>query len=747
MTYSTHTMRPSNILHFNTFAMSTRFRFWLRAALFAAVHLAFANYHAAFAQDRPNSVPTTTAKDSIKTAQPDAQTTPIPTEIPNPYIRYGIYGHGSYNQHQPGFKDLVPSLSQVNYAPVTTITGANGLLFSAGGLFELPIAGPFGVSLRAGYSRFGATFKAQEMVDAAFDNMPFKLLVGYQAEAQLAALDAQLLLWLRPLRYLSIYVGGTAGYMIQRSLRQYEQSLDPNFTFKDPSGNATDIRDEVTGNIPTFRPVPLWLTGGISYEIPLNPTGTIMLAPEVFYSLQLPTVALFSLLNDPNRTWRMNSLRAGLSLRISPNPTIYDEAEVKRLQEQEQPPTKTQDPVATNDRPRTNQPPTIKLSSVVGVNADGTETPNPTIRIEEITAAKSRPILSTVFFDENFGSIPQRYRLIPAAERPRFKIESLAQLGDLDTYYHLLNIIGQRMATKPKARLTLTGMADAIMEKNNKTLALSRAEEVKKYLVSTWGITASRISVLSRTTFQTNRDDTHEMEENRRVDITTDTPEIMDELRFDYRGKVVTPPVIRARFDIDAPAGLQAWKLDVTQDETPLKSVRGGETYPKTFEWNLANAPLDSLPQSTQEIALRIEATDRNSKTARSPFTAIPVEMLGAAKSKTTRSEIYHIYSTMQGVSAYSSGDASVQRQIVTIMRKGVKPGSKVAITGYVDARLSTDNAKALTEQQAQNVANQCNLPDMIIAGGGVGSFYNNTLPEGRLYNRFVQVEIKTVAK
>jgi hypothetical protein len=88
-----------------------------------------------------------------------------------------------------------------------------------------------------------------------------------------------------------------------------------------------------------------------------------------------------------------------------------------------------------------------------------------------------------------------------------------------------------------------------------------------------------------------------------------------------------------------------------------------------------------------------------------------------------------------------------VQRQIVTIMRKGVKPGSKVAITGYVDARLSTDNAKALTEQQAQNVANQCNLPDMIIAGGGVGSFYNNTLPEGRLYNRFVQVEIKTVAK
>jgi len=125
----------------------------------------------------------------------------------------------------------------------------------------------------------------------------------------------------------------------------------------------------------------------------------------------------------------------------------------------------------------------------------------------------------------------------------------------------------------------------------------------------------------------------------------------------------------------------------------------------------------------------------------------LPVEMVSAAKSKGTRTEIYHVYSTMQGVSAYSSADASVQRQLLTIMRKGIKPGSKVAITGYVDARLSTDNARALTEQQAQNVANQLNLPDIINAGGGVASFYNNTLPEGRLYNRFVQVEIKTAIK
>ena len=720
--------------------MSTQFRFWLVTALVVVAHLTIARFDAALAQDRPNSLPTTT-KDSVRTTPTGTQQPAASPDLPNPYIRYGVYAQGSYNQHQPNFQDLVTTPFGVKYSPVTSITGVNGLLFSAGGLFELPIAGPFGIALRAGYSSFGATFRSQETVRASINNQPFDLPVGYFAETQLGTLDGQLLLWLRPLRYLSLYVGGTAGYAIQRKVRQYEQILDPNYTW----GDGNTIRAEFNQDIPNFRTVPLWLTGGISYEIPLNQQGTILLAPEVFYSFQLPTVTLFSLLNDPNRTWRVNSIRAGISLRFSPNPTIFDEAEVKRQQEQQQ--TKQPEVIATNTKPSSNKPPVVKLYSVVGVTPDGAETPNPIIRIEEVLASKSRPLIGSIFFGENFATIPDRYQLINAADRSRFKVESLALQSDLDTYYHLLNIIGQRMATKPKAKLTITGMSDAIIEKNNKTLALSRAEEVKKYLVSVWGITASRISALTRTTFQVNRDDTHEAEENRRVEITSDTPEILEELRFEYRGKVVTPPVVKARFDIEAEAGLQAWKLEIAQDDNPLKTVRGGEAYPKTFEWNLASAPLDSLPQTAQEISLRIEATDRNSRTARSPLTALPVEMVSAAKSKGTRTEIYHVYSSMQGVSAYSSADASVQRQLLTIMRKGIKPGSKVAITGYVDARLSTDNARALTEQQAQNVANQLNLPDIINAGGGVASFYNNTLPEGRLYNRFVQVEIKTAIK
>jgi outer membrane protein OmpA-like peptidoglycan-associated protein len=332
----------------------------------------------------------------------------------------------------------------------------------------------------------------------------------------------------------------------------------------------------------------------------------------------------------------------------------------------------------------------------------------------------------------------------------------MAASSELETYYHVLNIIGQRMNTKAKAKLTLVGMADALGEKNNKQLAQTRAEQVKKYLTDVWGITASRITLQTRTATQSGND-VLEAEESRRVDILADTPEVLDEMRFDYRGKVVTPPTVRMKFDIDAPAGLQAWKLEALQDGMPLKTVRGGDRYPSSYEWNLASAPLDSLPQNAREITFRVEATDNNGRVARSLVQTVPVEIqAGSGKkpsgttpntSSNVKTDIYTVYSTVRGENAFSSADASVQRQLLNIMRKGIKPNSKLMISGYTDARTPADKAREITEQEAQNVANQLNLQDVMITAGGISSLHDNSLPEGRFYNRFVQVEIRNIVK
>jgi outer membrane protein OmpA-like peptidoglycan-associated protein len=713
--------------------MNTQF---LRIAMFLV--LAHAAFQATFAQESPSSLPSRGGRDTTRQTPMTVQA----VEIPNPYIRFGAYGAAAYNQHTIGFKELVPSCCPQNFPNV------NVLSFTAGALLEVPIAGPFGVAVRAGFTPLNANFRTQSTIRGAIGGDPRDIPISFNLETSLSLIEGQLLLWVRPLQRLSLYVGAQSGFFWQRSFYQYEQLLDPTILYT----NGTDRQFESRGDIATR--LPLWLTGGLSYEIPLNATGTVMLAPEVSYSLQLPNIATFNLLSDNTKPWRIASIRGGLSLRFSPNKTVFEESEIRRMEEQ-RPREQENKPVAQNQnqnqtqRPSSNQLPVVKVYPIVGVNADGSEMLNPTLRIEDVSASKSRYILPSVFFDEKNAALPNRYQQLTAADKTRFKPESLTQVSELETYYHVLNLIGQRMTIKTKAKLTLTGSADALGEKNNKQLAQTRAEQVKKYLSDVWGITGSRILIQTRPSSQTSND-VLEAEENRRVDIITDTPEVLDEMRFDYKGKVVTPPMVRVKFDIDAPAGLQNWKLEANQDGTTLKTVRGGTRYPSSYEWNLASAPLDSLPQTAREITLRVEATDNNSKTARSPVASLPVEMLSgsaASKKAAVRTDIYTVYSSMRGEPAFSNADASVQRQLLNIMRKGIKPGAKLAITGFTDARTPAENARAATEQAAQNVAYQLNLQDSMANAGGISSLHDNSLPEGRFYNRFVQVEIRNVVK
>lgn len=697
------------------------------------------------AQGGASSLPSRGGRDTSRTI-----TAAQPFERPNPYIRFGAYGLAAYNQHSVGFKELVPSCCPQNFPNVNVIG------FTAGGLAEIPIAGPFGVSLRAGFTPLNANFRTETTIPSSLgSNVPRDVPISFNLETNLTLIEGQVLLWVRPLQRLSLYVGGQSGFFFRRSYYQYEQILDPSIEYI-VNGQPTDKLFEQRGDIQTR--LPLWLTGGLSYEIPLNATGTVLLAPEVSYSLQLPNIATFNLLQDNTKPWRIASIRGGLSLRFSPNPTIYEESEIRRNEEQRGTQSGSQEqrrePVAQNREANSGQPPVVKLYPSVGIGTDGAETVNPTIKIEDVSATKSRYILPAVFFDEKNAAFPSRYKQLTPADKARFKPESLAAASELETYYHVLNIIGQRMNTKTKAKLTLVGMADALGEKNNKQLAQTRAEQVKKYLTDVWGITASRITLQTRTATQASND-VLEAEESRRVDVLTDTPDVLDEMRFDYRGKVVTPPTVRMKFDIDAPGGLQSWKLEVLQDGTPLKTVRGGDRYPSSYEWNLATAPLDSLPQNAREITLRVEATDNNSKVARSPVQTIPVEIQAGGKKPSNTSnaaanvktDIYTVYSTVRGENAFSSADASVQRQLLNIMRKGIKPNSKLMIAGYTDARTPSDKAREITEQAAQNVANQLNLQDVMVSPGGISSLHDNSLPEGRFYNRFVQVEIRNIVK
>src|SRR5437016_1332874 len=85
--------------------------------------------------------------------------------------------------------------------------------------------------------------------------------------------------------------------------------------------------------------------------------------------------------------------------------------------------------------------------TATGRDEEGNEQPLRQLRIEEYLGARMTPLLNYVFFDENASELPVRYAHIDEGNTDTFTIEHIHSHSKLSTYYHLLNIIGERLST------------------------------------------------------------------------------------------------------------------------------------------------------------------------------------------------------------------------------------------------------------------------------------------------------------
>jgi outer membrane protein OmpA-like peptidoglycan-associated protein len=113
------------------------------------------------------------------------------------------------------------------------------------------------------------------------------------------------------------------------------------------------------------------------------------------------------------------------------------------------------------------------------------------------------PVRNYVFFDLGSTEISDRYVLLTKDQVKDFKEDRMEVFTpkrlsgrsqrQMTVYYNVLNILGDRMGRNPSANVRLTG---ASMEGLADGKAM--AESVKRYLVSVFGIDASRISTEGR---------------------------------------------------------------------------------------------------------------------------------------------------------------------------------------------------------------------------------------------------------
>ncbi|MBC8143930.1 MAG: OmpA family protein, partial [bacterium] len=186
------------------------------------------------------------------------------------------------------------------------------------------------------------------------------------------------------------------------------------------------------------------------------------------------------------------------------------------------------------------------------------------VRVDEYDSLEALPLLNQVFFAEGSDAIPTRYNQLGVDATRSFTLSQLDGSA-LDVYYDLLNIIGLRMKQTPSATLAITGHRNG-RESDNR-LSRRRADEIRRYLVESWGIAARRFRVSGAGLPSSPARETavEGFEENARAHIVPSDPNITAPVIRRHVQRVATPPSLIFYPRADAEAGLAKWRLEVLE--------------------------------------------------------------------------------------------------------------------------------------------------------------------------------------
>lgn len=705
--------------------------------------------------------------------------------LPKP-VSFGGFAAVNINQHAASFNSL-PGVPILLFNGVTSpqalllknqvlFGDATGVGFTIGGLADIPILDVLNLSLRVSYATHNANLQATEdlrrvgFLNARGDSVAFFTGTGrFTLTPNLGTVGIEPLLAWSPLESvpnLRIYGGARIGFMIQSSFTQVEQLVDP--ASNAVWNNGSIERNNIPGQaIPSLQPLNVTLTGGLGYDIPI---GRFMLAPEAFYSYSLtPFVSGIS--------WNANTIRGGFSLRYIPEPPPPPKEEA--------PPKKDPEPIAANTPPDTTsqqpkkedpppepprefkRPPVFKHAdenkkgslnasiSAFMVDSTGVEVPLVRLKVEQFFAWQMYPLMNYIFFEQNSPSVPERYRLFKTPEETKtFSEQDFHNVNMLRVYYDVLNIIGNRLRNLPNAKIQLVGCNNNVgLEASNIPLSYRRADEIRRYLIDIWGVDSSRVQLQARNLPEkpTKSRDSLGIEENRRVEIYSDVWDVLKPVLVNDTINIPEPPTIRFRMNIKADDGVAKSTLNVKQGERSLKlfSVSGRPDstldWSPIIDWNTI-ADQSSAPNTPDALKFGLDVIDKKGEEVH-PLGSIPVELITVKKKREAGNidKQLAIYRLILFDFNSPSVGTNNSRIINSFILDNLKNGSKIDITGFTDKLGNPDVNMKLSSGRAKSVADYIKWRDTQARGvGGSRPQYTNETPEGRIYNRSVEVRVET---
>lgn len=517
---------------------------------------------------------------------------------------------------------------------------------------------------------------------------------------------------------------------------EYQLEVNPAF----PSQTPTPA---VSGDFSEMSSPLLGMQLGAGIDIPLT-------AAEKRTQLVLaPFVSVHPYFGQHPRqieTWNITTVRVGAALKfgVGRNKTKRDEA--VRGQEE----IKLLVPAV--------QPANIRLAVYAPAN----------IPVER-RANETFPLRNYVFFDLGSTEIPTRYYQLKSTEVKSFKTKQLEQTSpkrasgrsarQLDVYYHLLNILGDRMQEQPKATIQLVGSSE-----KGAVDGQLMATSVKTYLVEVWGIQPARISTSGRTKpvlASEQAGGTLELvrlrEGDRRVSVESTSPEMLMEFRSGNDAPL-KPVVLQSVQDAPAESFVQFEVLDPDKQLTTwsfeVKDKMGIVQRYGPYTQKVVAVPGKRLMGDSPEgrYLISMTAERKIGATVKADTSVQMVQWTPDKNEQVVRYSVIYEFNNSEAILVYED-------YLTRVVAANIPPNGRVYINGYSDDIGQADYNQQLSLSRAQDVlailrkalrgSNRTDVTFFVVGHGEESAAmpFDNNYPEERFYNRTVMIDILPAVK
>ncbi len=513
-----------------------------------------------------------------------------------------------------------------------------------------------------------------------------------------------------------IFFGPRFAFLQDKSF-VYEQGINPDYP------NST-VAKKVTGDFSDMEKTQVSVQIGTGLDIPLSSTSSqtqLIISPFITYH------PYFGQTPRTIETWNNTTIRAGLAVKIGKG---------KRIQTNR---------VAMSPAP-------VVPAVVVNFTVN-----SPRNNKTDDIFIESFPLRNYIFFDQLSSEIPNRYVALNATQVNDFKENQIQQLNQspsiersqrqLSVYYNILNIVGDRMVKTPTSNITLVGHSTQSAQQAN-----ARAEAIKTYLVSVFGISSNRIRtsgvLYTGTAIQSNGTDPDRLrQEHNRVSIESNSPTLLAAYITHPSSTLISetmvPEYSHVTFNVaDATKIFTSWKLELKDEDGTVKNFG---PY-KDASVSIPGAQiLGDKSSGSYKVAMIGTTHDRGTLTRESTINVVKWEPQ-AVKYSSRFSIIYEFDNAI--------ATADQEKYLREVVIPVIASGSTVRVYGFTDTIGNTEHNLRLSSARAANVRSilERNLAgteksSVNITSQGLGqsssqSPFSNLRPEERYYNRTVLIEI-----